>query len=155
MRRLIFGVRCSLYVATQVLRHHAETHTESHPLASKAITETHTESHPLASKAITSAFYVDDYLSGALTVEAVQIRTELCDLLKTAGMTLRKWRSSSNTFITTIPSNIVETENLLIAPTDKPIKALGLYWDVTSDNFTIATPLSHSQATHHQKEYSL
>ncbi len=126
MNRLTFGVRCSPYVATQVIRHLAETHAESHPTASKAIL---------------NSFYVDDYLSGASTVaEAVRIRTELCDLLNIAGMTLRKWRSSNDSFKSTIPTDIIETENLLIAPTDKPIKALGLHWDVSSDNFTIATP---------------
>ncbi len=74
--RLTFGVRCSPYLATQVIRHLAETHAESHPTASKAIL---------------TSFYVDDYLSGASTVaEAVRIRTELCDLLNIVGMTLRK-----------------------------------------------------------------
>jgi len=38
------------------------------------------------------------------------------------------------------PSDLAETKNLLISPSDKPIKALGLHWDVTQDNFTIATP---------------
>jgi len=126
MCQLTFRVRCSPYVATQVLRHLAETHAESHPTAIKAIC---------------NAFYVDNYLSGASTVEeATQIRTELCEPLSTADMTLRKWQSSSDPFIKTIPTNIVETENLLISPTDKPIKALGLHWDISTDQFIIATP---------------
>jgi len=54
MLRLTFEVRCSPFVATQVLRHLAETHTQTHPTASNAIRE---------------AFYVDDFLSGAATVE--------------------------------------------------------------------------------------
>jgi len=76
MNRLTFSVRSSPFIAAQIIRHLAESHIDSHPLASKAITD---------------SFYVDDYLSGTSTVEeAVQIRIELCDLLKTAGMTLRK-----------------------------------------------------------------
>ncbi len=126
MNRLTFGVRCSSYLATQVIRHLAETHAESHPEASKAIL---------------NSFYVDDYLSGASTVEeAVHIRTQLCDLLNLAGMTLRKWRSSDESFKLTIPSQIVETENLLISPGDKPIKALGIHWNVNSDKLTVSTP---------------
>ncbi len=75
MKRLTFGVCCSPYVATQVIRHLAETHASSHPTASSAIL---------------NSFYVDDYLAGASSVEeAVRIRTELCDLLNKAGMTLR------------------------------------------------------------------
>ncbi len=113
MNRLTFGVRCSPYVATQVIRHLAETHAESHPTASKAIL---------------TSFYVDDYLSGASTVaEAVRIRTELCDLLNIAGMTLRKWRSSNDSFKSTIPTDIIETENPLIAPTDKPMVYIGIF----------------------------
>jgi len=124
MCRLTFRVRCSPYIATQVLRHLAETHAESHPAASKAIRDA----------------YVDDYLSGAFTVEeAVRIRTEICELLSTAGMTLRKMRSSSDSLIKTIPKDIVETENLLISPTDKPIKALGIHWDVSADEFIVTT----------------
>jgi len=126
MNRLTFGVRSSPYLATQVIRHHAETHLDTHPLASKAILD---------------SFYVDDYLSGTPSVEEAQkIRVELCDLLKIAGMTLRKWRSSDQSLIKTIPTDLIETENLLISPSDKPIKALGLHWDVSQDSFNIATP---------------
>ncbi len=97
MKHLTFGVRCSPYVATQVIRHLADTHASSNPTASSAIL---------------NSLYVDDYLARASSVEeAVQIRTELCDLLNKAGITLRKWRSSNNDFKETIPSDIIETEN--------------------------------------------
>jgi len=76
MHRLTFGVHCSPFIATQVLRHLAEGHQDTHPTASKAIKE---------------SFYVDDFLSGAANVdETDQIRKKLCDQLNIAGMTLRK-----------------------------------------------------------------
>jgi len=126
MLRLTFGVRCSPFIATQVLRH----------LAAK-----NTELFPLASQAIERDFYVDDYLSRASTIkEAEQIQKELCELLHTAGMTLRKWRSSSKEFLKTIPSSICETENMLISPSDRPLKTLGLHWDVNTDKLTVAIP---------------
>jgi len=50
IKRLTFGVKSSPYLATQVIRHVAESHSQSHPEASKAILED---------------FYVDDFLSGA------------------------------------------------------------------------------------------
>ena len=126
MNRLTFGVRCSPYVATQVIRHLAEKHAESHPEASRAIL---------------TSFYVDDYLSGASTIEeAVHIRTHLCQLLSIAGMTLRKWRTSDDSFKATIPEHIVETADLQISPGDKPIKALGIHWNVNNDKLSVSTP---------------
>ncbi len=54
MKRLTFGVKCSPYLATQVLRHLAQSTILSHPGAARAICQD---------------FYVDDLLSGADTVE--------------------------------------------------------------------------------------
>ncbi len=126
MKRLTFGVRSSPYLATQVIRHLAEQHSNTHPEASKAIL---------------TAFYVDDYLAGAETVQqAVHIRQQLCGLLQLAGMTLRKWRSSSDAFRATIPKEIVESADLVISSTEKPIKALGLHWNVSEDKLSVSTP---------------
>lgn len=126
MNRLTFGVRCSPYLATQVLRHLACNNTLSHPEASKAILE---------------SFYVDDYVSGAASVEeAIKLREQLCDLLKTAGMTLRKWRTCDSNFKESIPSDIIETADLQIAPGERPIKALGIHWNVNTDKLSVAVP---------------
>ena len=74
MRRLTFGVKSSPFLATRVIQHLAETHRSSHLRASQAILHD---------------FYVDDFISGASSVEeADELRQELCDLLQTAGMTL-------------------------------------------------------------------
>ncbi len=126
MNRLTFGVRSSPFIATQVIRHLAQTHLTSHPKASQAIID---------------SFYVDDYLSGAPTVEeAIHIRTQLCDLLKHAGMNLRKWRTSDSAFKDTIPPDILETADLQISPGERPLKALGLHWNVQEDALSIAIP---------------
>jgi len=134
MKRLTFGVRCSPYVATQVIRHLAEQHSTSHPRASRAILQ---------------SFYVDDYLAGAPTLEeADNIRVELCQLLGTAGMTLRKWRTSSESFREMIPPDLREDADLKISPGDKPLKALGIHWDVKQDSLSVATPeISPDQPT--------
>ncbi len=55
MRCLTFGVKSSPFLATMVLLQHAENHSVSHPVASRIIQ---------------SAFYVDDCLTGAPTIEA-------------------------------------------------------------------------------------
>ncbi len=54
MDRLTFGVKCSAFLATQVL----------HTLA-----KLHASSHPAASSAVLHNLYVDDLLSGANDVE--------------------------------------------------------------------------------------
>jgi len=54
MTRVTFGVRCSPFLATQVIRDLAVNHSESHPEASRTILE---------------SFYVDDYISGSSTLE--------------------------------------------------------------------------------------
>ncbi len=80
MARLIFGMRPSPFVATAVIRHHAELNKQEFPDASKAIL---------------SSFYVDDFIGGAATVEeALHLQQSLCKLLSMAEMNLRKWRSS-------------------------------------------------------------
>ena len=126
MRRLTFGVRPSPYLATQVIRNLAERHSSTHPIASKAI--------------ITN-FYVDDFVSGADSVEAAQeIRTQLCELLQRAQMTLRKWRTSSDAFRETIPKELVETEDLRLVSSEKSLKALGIHWDVDQDCLRVPSP---------------
>jgi len=98
MTRVTFGVRCSPFLATQVIRDLAVKHSESHPEASRVVLE---------------SFYVDDYISGSSTLEdAVHPRAQLCDLLQLAKMTLLKWRTNDSDFRASIPSNLIEMEEL-------------------------------------------
>ena len=128
MERLTFGVNCSPYIATQVLHH---------------LPNLHSASHPLASKAILSAFYVDDFLSGAEDVDAADhLRRELCDLLTQAGMLLRKWRSNSPEVRALIPPSLLEPSStpLPIAQPEQSPKALGIHWDTQADSLHVAVP---------------
>ena len=52
---------------------------------------------------------------------------------------LRKWRSSSNEFRKSIPSDLIETEDLLLPASDNTPKAFGMDWDV-SQNLHVSTP---------------
>ncbi len=75
MKRLTFGVKSSPFLATMVLLHHADCHNDSHPITAHLVQ---------------TAFYVDDCLTGAPTIEeAALIREQLCDLLSKCKMTLR------------------------------------------------------------------
>ncbi len=128
MERLTFGVNCSPYIATQVLHHLANIYSTSHPLASKAIL---------------TAFYVDDFLSGADSVDAADhLRKELCDLLTQAGMTLRKWRSNSPEVRALAPPTLLDSssEPPAIAQPEQSPKALGIHWDTQADTLHVAVP---------------
>lgn len=133
MLRLTFGVNCSPFLATQVL----------HKLA-----DIYSVSHPIAAKAILSAFYVDDFLSGASSVEeADKLRVELCDLLSKAGMTLRKWRTNSSELKSRIPPELLETCPLTLPTPRQAPKALGIHWDVERDVLHVSTPTIPQSST--------
>jgi len=123
MKRVTFGIHSSPFLATRVIR----------DLAVK-----HADSYPLASKVLLTCFYVDDFLSGAETVEkADTLRQELCSLFNSTGMKLRKWREE---FCKTIPQELLETTDLTLpTPLTSP-KALGMHWDVSGDNFHVSVP---------------
>ena len=131
MKRLTFRVTSSPFLATQVL----------HQLA-----QIKQHSHPHASSVILSSFYVDDCLTGASSVEeASSLQKELCDLLQSAGMTMRKWHSNSSHFLETVPEHLHELADLYIPkePSDS-LKTLGIHWHIGEDQFYILTPLVDS-----------
>ena len=110
MKKPTFGVTSSPFIATQVLGQVAEDYKEAYSEPARLINEN---------------FYVDDVLMGTFTIEeATQIRTGLNSLLKEAGMTLRKWRSSSTEVLVSIPEELKEKEDLHIS-TDTTLKIWG------------------------------
>ncbi len=127
MTRLTFGVTCSPFLAVQVLRQLAEDYVDEFPEAAKAIL---------------SSFYVDDFLSGADTLEeATHLQQSLTELLSKAQMTLRKWRTNSNELRSLIPSHLLETEEYhLIQAPSQCHKTLGVHWRTTTDTLHVATP---------------
>ncbi len=128
MTRLTFGITSSPFAATQVLR---------------LLAESSSSSYPIAARAILSDFYVDDFLAGADTIEeADHLRSQLCDLLATAGMTLRKWRTNSAEMQQRIPNGLLESCPLALQAQGHYPKALGIHWDVDNDMLHISTPIS-------------
>ena len=126
MKRLTFGVKSSPFVATSVLQHHAKQHSRTLPEASRCLIKN---------------FYVDDLVISTKTVkEAVHLRQTACQLLQEAGMSLRKWRTNSEQFRATIPTELVETADLTFPAAPSSQKALGLHWQVASDTLHVATP---------------
>jgi hypothetical protein len=81
-------------------------------------------------------FYVDDCISGAETLEeALEIQSQLQDLLKSGGFTLRKWCSNSTELLATIPHELQETQHSLTDEDSDIVRTLGLIWRPSSDQF--------------------
>lgn len=90
--------------------------------------------HPLAAAALKNNSYVDDILTGGDTIEsALQIRNELIDLLRSAGMELDKWSANADKLL---PVGATATGSKSFTDISK---TLGLVWNQTSDHFTFPT----------------
>lgn len=60
--------------------------------------------HPLAAKVVEEAFYFDDCLTRADSVqEGLELRCQLQELFARADFTLRKWNSSNSHILRDIP----------------------------------------------------
>ena len=92
---------------------------------------------PLAVKAIQSEFYVDDLLSGDHTVEgAIEKQKQICSLLSTAQLSIRKWCSNSETVLNNIPDEIKEVPDSIKFEETEFKKTLGMYWNPHEDIFS-------------------
>ena len=86
-------------------------------------------------------FYVDDLLGRADTLEgAINLYNELRVMLGKAGFDLRKWRSSEQLVLDSIPTALLDpmpTQDLVDRHSATYPKALGADWDSRLD--TMAT----------------
>ncbi len=138
--RVTFGVNCSPFLATQVLRQVAQDYQQEYPRAARIFVQD---------------FYVDDCLSGADTEdEAITLREELNMLLSQAHFTLRKWRSNSSNVLASVPVDLREQETVQVLPNNNH-KALGIHWDTTQDTFYVAIPITSSATGDITKRVSL
>ena len=100
MTRVTFGVSASPYLAVKTLQQTAADHGEDYPRATQHIY---------------SSFYVDDFLGGASTPqEAVELFSQLREILLKGGFSLCKWRSSSSEVLQEIPQVLQESRMPLL-----------------------------------------
>lgn len=91
---------------------------------------------PQAAQVLQSETYVDNIVSGANTIEeALELQTQLKQILQAGGFTLRKWASNSAQVLEQVPE--IDRESLLsLDDSENPaMKILGLQWDPSSDSF--------------------
>ena len=137
MNRVTFGVASSPYVAVKTLQQAAADFGQSSPMA---------QHH------VHNSFYVDDLLGGADSIEgALQLYSELTEMLSKGGFTLRKFRSSSSEVFKAIPNELVEPmpgKDLVDLHSARYPKALGVTWDSDSDTMSTAVCLpGHYKST--------
>lgn len=109
----------------------AAEHSATRSLIQLSIDETE---FPLASKAVQEDMYIDDCLSGADTLEeAIELKSQMIELLKRGKFELHKWCSNSPEILQDIPDSKREMTKDMID--GSPIKVLGITWDPTRDKF--------------------
>ncbi|CAG7684038.1 unnamed protein product, partial [Allacma fusca] len=91
-------------------------------------------SYPNASKIIQEDIYVDDLISGGSTPEkVVELRQQVQDMMQSGGFTMRKWVSTNETVMSSIPEGLKGSFNFLEISEDKTVKTLGIQWSPISD----------------------
>jgi hypothetical protein len=104
------------------------------------IAEREEPNYPLASRALLNEFYVDDFISGAHTIElAIKKQEELREVLQQYGLVIRKWSSNSPEALSGIESNLKETLTELTFEEEEFRKTLGVYWAPKGDFFSFCT----------------
>ena len=124
LNTVTYGVNASPYLAQRCL----------HELA---LSEK--DSFPLAAKAIFKGFYVDDLVFACSNLnEAIQLKSQLIQLLSSAGLELRKWSSSHDSVLKDLPSSFIE-KSIQFNNREASVKVLGIYWSPEGDSFTYHT----------------
>ena len=131
MTCVTFGVTSSRFLATASLRQPGFDYTHKH----------------FTGKLISETFYVDDFIYGADTKEAVlAILFDLTELLSKGCFNLRKWHSNDKELLQQIPEELREAEPLHLKSAPQGcLRILGLHWDTHNDNLHVSTPVPVDQ----------
>ena len=115
--RIPFGLNCSPFLLNATIRYHLQ----------------HVPDKQVNCKRILENLYVDDFVSGARSVDsAFELFHNTRELLKGAGMNLRKWVTNSPTLLSRLNSlNVSPSGSKQLQPTEA--KVLGVYWDSQND----------------------
>ena len=121
MTRVLFGLNCSPYLLAATLQYHC----------SKYLLE-----YPDTARSLLSEMYVDDWISGADSVEkAYQKYQEGSKILSEGGFTLRKWKTNSSELLQRINGEeSTNTGEVSLLGENTP-KILGLKWCSRRDVF--------------------
>ncbi|GFT60787.1 integrase catalytic domain-containing protein [Trichonephila clavipes] len=103
------------------------------------------KNYPAASRATLSHFYVDDLLSRSATKKgAIQLVSELKEMMKRGGFSLRKWVSNDPDILATIPEELKAVDSKHTIKDDQPVKILGIAWLPDVDKFIFAITVNET-----------
>ncbi|GFU13553.1 integrase catalytic domain-containing protein [Trichonephila clavipes] len=103
------------------------------------------ENYPAASRATLSHFYVDDLLSGSATKKGdIQLVSELQEMMKRGGFSLRKWVSNDPDVLATIPEELKAVDSKHTIKDDQPVKILRIAWLPDVDKFTFTITVNET-----------
>ena len=127
MKRLMFGVTSSPFIASQTLRQVAIDFADEYPIASAVVL---------------NDFYVEDVLTGASSITTTkELRSQLNGLVLKGGFLLQKWRSNSPALLESFPAELKVTEvNTELQRSSDNLKTLGIHWNTLQDTLHVATP---------------
>lgn len=123
--RLVFGLTRSPAILQGVIQHHLSRRKTSDPVVIELLANT---------------LYVDDFPGGAYDVKkGYHLYCESKDIIKKGGFNLRKWRTNDSLLQQKIDraEGGVGEDIPASQPADKPIKNLGLGWNVSGDKFQL------------------
>ena len=106
-------------------------------MAIKQNANDHMASHPRPTQTALDAFYVNDGLMGEDSIQkAKQLREELEELFDQGGFHLRKWKSSEQEMVDSIPLQMRDAQLKQEIAYDKEFtKVLGIDWNTVLDLF--------------------
>lgn len=118
---LTYGTTPAAYLATRCLRE---------------IVDLNGAKYPLAKIAAERDFWVDDILTGQKNTEnAIELRSQLQEMLQNGGFPLRKWASNDQRVLNSIPPEYRAQQTEFMIDTNDSIKTLGLSWYPSMDSF--------------------
>lgn len=133
----LFGATSSPSCTAYALRRTAKDHADSFP---KDVIST-----------VKRNFYVDDCLKSLPSVDqAIQLASDIQELMKKGGFRLTKWLSNSKRVVESIPESerAPSVVNNLDKGDSSPLeRALGVHWDVTKDEIKFKVSLSNRPLT--------
>lgn len=100
---------------------------------------------PVASEVILNDTYIDDVVTSVDDeLSALDLHSQLVNLLQAGGFSLHKWASNSSRVLQNMPFEHLEHPLLLDSDTNHVTKVLGLQWDSQSDTFQyqVSSPTS-------------
>ncbi|XP_058826837.1 uncharacterized protein LOC131686859 [Topomyia yanbarensis] len=120
---ITYGLSPSSFMATRVLKQLALDGASGHEAASLAVAED---------------FYMDDFLSGADSVEnARRLKHEVQNLMAKGGFQLRKWSSNAPEALEDLPAKATDGPSMFYFEKEPKVKTLGVAWETDVDRFCI------------------